>query len=100
MERPLSGFVVPPHEPRSCAVTRQVIAHTARQQHFEERDERPQRDGSIIGLRLQYSDWRDENRSSRDDLNSPPLPAACHGVVHPTHRPQCLKTRTVSSLSC
>jgi hypothetical protein len=76
IERPLSGFVVPPNELRSFAVTQELIALTVRQRQFQERYERPPCEESVIGLRLHYSDWRDDNRSSRDDyylLLTPPL---------------------------
>ncbi|HLJ79610.1 MAG TPA: hypothetical protein VKT75_19490 [Acidobacteriaceae bacterium] len=76
IERPLSSFVVPPNELRTFEVTRDLIALSVRQRHFEERYERPPCEESIIGLRLHYSDWRDDNRSSRDDfylLLSPPV---------------------------
>lgn len=76
IERPLSGFVVPPNELHSFPVTQELIALSARQRHFQERYERPPCPESVIGLRLHYSDWRDDNRSSRDEyylLLSPPL---------------------------
>jgi uncharacterized membrane protein len=76
IERPLSGFVVPPNELRSFPVTPELIALTVRQRQFQERYERPPCEESVIGLRLSYSDWRDDNRSSRDDfylLLTPPL---------------------------
>jgi len=76
IERPLSGFVVPPNELRSFGVTQELIALSVRQRNFQERYERPPCEESIIGLRLHYSDWRDDNRSSRDAyymLLSPPL---------------------------
>jgi uncharacterized membrane protein len=76
VERPLSGFVVPPNELRSFAVTEELIALTVRQRQFQERYERLPCEESFIGLRLHYSDWRDDNRSSRDDyylLLTPPL---------------------------
>lgn len=67
IERPLTGFVVPPNELRSFTVTQDLIALSVRQRQFEERYERAPCEESLIGLRLQYSDWRDDNRSSRDD---------------------------------
>jgi hypothetical protein len=76
IERPLSGFVVPPNELRSFPVTEELIALSVRQRQFLERYERPPCEESIIGLTLHYSDWRDDNRSSRDAfylLLSPPL---------------------------
>lgn len=76
IERSLSGFVVPPNELRSFPVTEELIALTARQRQFQERYERPPCEESILGLRLQYSDWREDNRSSRDDyylILTPPL---------------------------
>jgi hypothetical protein len=76
IERPLSGFVVPPNELRSFPVTEELIALSVRQRQFLERYERPPCEESIIGLSLHYSDWRDDNRSSRDAfylLLSPPL---------------------------
>lgn len=48
----------------------------AGQQDFEVRYRRPPCEESIIKLRLQYSDWRDDNRSSRNAfclLLSPPF---------------------------
>lgn len=76
IERPLSGFVVPPNELRTFPVTREVIALSVRQRQFEERYERPPCEETILGLRLFYSDWREDNRSSRDSfymLLCPPL---------------------------
>jgi uncharacterized membrane protein len=76
IERPLSGFVVPPNELRSFPVTPEVIALSVRQRQFQERYERTPCEESVIGLRLLYSDWREDDRSSRDDyylLLSPPL---------------------------
>jgi uncharacterized membrane protein len=76
IERPLSEFVVPPNELRSFPVTRELIALTVRQRQFEERYERPPAEETMVGLRLFYSDWREDNRSSRDDfylLLCPPL---------------------------
>ncbi len=76
LERTLSGFVVPPNELRSFPVTPELIALSVRQRQFKERYERPPCEESIIGLRLHYSDWRDDNRSSRDAyylLLCPPL---------------------------
>ena len=46
------------------------------QRLFEECYEPSPCEESIIGLRLHYSDWRDDNRSSRDDfylILSPPV---------------------------
>jgi uncharacterized membrane protein len=76
IERPLSGFVVPPNELRSFPVTQELIALSVRQRQFEERYERPPCEETVLGLRLYYSDWREDNRSSRDDfylLLCPPL---------------------------
>ncbi|MGA7886488.1 MAG: hypothetical protein WCA44_12155 [Acidobacteriaceae bacterium] len=76
IERPLSGFVVPPNELRSFPVTQELIALTVRQRQFEERYERPPAEETMVGLRLFYSDWREDNRSSRDDfylLLCPPM---------------------------
>lgn len=76
VERSLSGFVVPPNELRSFPVTQDVIALSARQRQFQERYERLPCEESRIGLRLQYSDWREDDRSSRSDfylLLCPPL---------------------------
>jgi len=76
IERSLSGFVVPPNELRSFPVTQELIALSARQRQFQERYERPPCEESVIGLRLSYSDWRDDDRSSRDAfylLLAPPL---------------------------
>lgn len=76
IERTLSGFVVPPNELRSFPVTEDLIALTVRQRQFQQRYERPPCEETVIGLRLQYSDWRDDNRSSRDAwylLLCPPL---------------------------
>ncbi len=78
IERSLSGFVVPPNELQSFPVTEQVIALTVRQRQFQERYERPPCEESHLGLRLQYSDWREDDRSSRDDyylVLTPPLSA-------------------------
>lgn len=76
VERPLSGFVVPPNELRSFVVTKEMVALSVRQRQFEQRYERPPCEESVMGLRLQYSDWREDDRSSRDDfylLLCPPL---------------------------
>jgi hypothetical protein len=78
IEPSLSGFVVPPNELRSFPVTQQVIALTVRQRQFQERYERPPCEETILGLRLQYSDWREDDRSSREDyylVLAPPLSA-------------------------
>ncbi|MGC2581516.1 MAG: hypothetical protein WA399_05415 [Acidobacteriaceae bacterium] len=76
IERSLSGFVVPPNELRSFPTTVEVIALSVRQRQFQERYERPPCEETVLGLRLQYSDWREDNRSSRDDFYlvlTPPL---------------------------
>jgi hypothetical protein len=76
IERPLPGFVVPPNELRSFPVTEDLIALSARQRQFQQRYERPPCEESMIGLRLQYSDWRQDNRASREEyylLLCPPL---------------------------
>jgi uncharacterized membrane protein len=76
IECALSGFVVPPNELRSFPVTRELIALSVRQRQFQERYERPPCEETVIGLRLYYSDWRDDNRSSREAFHmllSPPL---------------------------
>jgi hypothetical protein len=67
IERPLAGFIVPPNELRSFPVTEEPIALSVRQRQFQERYERPPCAESVIGLRLHYSDWREDNRSSRDE---------------------------------
>jgi uncharacterized membrane protein len=76
LERPLSGFVVPPNELRSFPVTEELIALSVRQRQFQQRYERPPCEESLIGLRLHYSDWHQDNRSSSEDyylLLCPPL---------------------------
>jgi uncharacterized membrane protein len=76
IEQSLSGFVVPPNELQSFPVTEQVIALTVRQRQFQERYERLPCEESYLGLRLQYSDWREDDRSSGDDyylVLTPPL---------------------------
>ncbi|HEY6448248.1 MAG TPA: hypothetical protein VIY53_17445 [Acidobacteriaceae bacterium] len=76
IERPLSGFVVPPNELRSFPVTQDLIALSVRQRQFQERYERLPCEESHIGLCLRYSDWRDDDRWSRSDyylLLCPPL---------------------------
>ncbi|HEX3985814.1 MAG TPA: hypothetical protein VHX13_04310 [Acidobacteriaceae bacterium] len=76
IERPLSGFVVPPNELRTFPVMQELIALSVRQRQFAERYERPPAEHTVVGLRLLYSDWREDDRSSRDDfylLLSPPL---------------------------
>ncbi|HEX4064980.1 MAG TPA: hypothetical protein VHZ09_03070 [Acidobacteriaceae bacterium] len=76
IERALSSFVVPPNELQSFPVTRELIALSARQRQFHERYERPPCEESILGFCLQYSDWREDNRSTREDyylLLCPPL---------------------------
>jgi hypothetical protein len=76
VERPLPGFVVPPNELRSFPVTPDLIALSVRRRNFQERYERLPCEESRIGLCLQYSDWREGDRSSRADfylLICPPL---------------------------
>lgn len=76
IEKPLSSFVVPPNELRSFPVTQELVALTARQRQFHERYERAPCEESIVGFHLLYSDWREDNRSTRDDyylLLCPPL---------------------------
>lgn len=76
IERPLSGLVVPPNELRSFVVTQELIALTVRQRQYQERYERLPCEENILGFHLQYSDWREDNRSTRDDyylLLCPPL---------------------------
>jgi uncharacterized membrane protein len=76
IERSLSGFIVPPNELRSFPVSEQLIALSVRQRQFQERYERPPCPETIVGLRLHYSDWREDDRSSRDEyylLLCPPL---------------------------
>lgn len=76
IERSLSGFVVPPNELRTFSVTQELIALSVRQRQFQERYERLPCEETVIGLRLRYSDWRDDDRSTRDTfylLLSPPL---------------------------
>ncbi len=76
IEHSLSGFVVPPNELRSFPVTRDMVSLGVRQRQFQERYERPPCEETTVGLRLLYSDWRDDNRSTRDAyylLLSPPL---------------------------
>lgn len=76
VERPLSGVVVPPNELRSFPVTQELIALSVRQRQYQERYERLPCEESIVGFHLQYSDWREDDRSTRDDyflLLCPPL---------------------------
>jgi hypothetical protein len=76
IERPLSGFVVPPNELRSFPVTEELIALSVRQRQYQQRYERAPCEESAIGLRLHYSDWRQDNRVSHEDfylLLCPPL---------------------------
>jgi hypothetical protein len=76
IERPLSGFVVPPNELRSFAVTQDLIALSARQRQYQERYERLPCEETVLGFHLQYSDWRADDRSTRDGyylLLCPPL---------------------------
>jgi uncharacterized membrane protein len=76
IDRPLSGFVVPPNELRSFPVTEELIALSVRQRQFQQRYERSPCEETVIGLSLHYSDWRDDNRSTRDAwylLLTPPL---------------------------
>lgn len=76
IERPLSGFVVPPNELRSFPVTPELIALSVRQRQFQERYERPPCEESILGVRLLYSDWHQDDRATPDDyylLLCPPL---------------------------
>jgi uncharacterized membrane protein len=76
IERPLSGFVVPPNELRTFPVTHEIIALSARQREFQERYERLPCEESFLGLRLIYSDWRQDDRPTPDDtylLLCPPL---------------------------
>ena len=76
IERELSGFVVPPNELRTFPVTQELIGLSVRQRQFAERYERLPAEETVVGLRLFYSDWREDNRASRDDtylLLCPPL---------------------------
>jgi hypothetical protein len=65
--RPLAGFVVPPNELKTIHVTEDLVALAFRQRGFSERYERPPCEESIIGVRLYYSDWHHDDRSSRDE---------------------------------
>jgi len=67
IERPLAGFVVPPNELRAFPITEDLIALSFRQRTCNERYERPPCDETVVGLRLFYSDWRDDDHSSRDE---------------------------------
>lgn len=67
IERSLSGFVVPPNELRSFPVTQDLVALSVRQRQFAQRYERLPCEESVIGVRLRYSDWREDDRPSRDD---------------------------------
>jgi hypothetical protein len=68
IERPLSGFVVPPNELRSFPVTHELVALSARQRQFQQRYERLPCEESLIGVQLRYSDWREDDRTSRDNF--------------------------------
>lgn len=79
IDRPLAGFIIPLNQLRSFPVTEDLIAFSVRQRQFRERYERPPCAESVIGPRLQYSDWREDNRSSRAEhclLCCPPLSKA------------------------
>lgn len=65
--RPLVGFVVPPNELRSFPVTEELIALAFRRRAFEERYERAPCADTVVGLRLYYSDWRDDDHASHDE---------------------------------
>jgi hypothetical protein len=66
--RPLAGFVVPPNELKTIPVTEEVIALAFRQRSFSERYERPPCEETVVGVRLYYSDWHQDDRSSRDEF--------------------------------
>lgn len=63
---PLVGFVIPPNELRSFPVTEDVISLVFRRREFEQRYERMPCAETIIGIRLYYSDWRDDDHASHD----------------------------------
>jgi hypothetical protein len=70
--------MVPPNELQSFPAARQVMALTVRQRPLQHRYEPPPCDETIPGFRLQYSDWREDDRSSREDYSlvlAPPLSA-------------------------
>lgn len=62
----LVGFVIPPNELRAFPVTREVIALLFRRREFEQRFERMPCAETILGLRIYYSDWRDDDHASHD----------------------------------
>jgi hypothetical protein len=66
--RPVVGFVVPPNELRSFAVTEEMIALAFRGRTFTERYERMPCEETVVGLRLVYSDWRGDGHSSHDEF--------------------------------
>lgn len=66
--RPVVGFVVPPNELRSFAVTDEMIALAFRGRAFMERYERMPCEETVVGLRLMYSDWRGDGHSSHDEF--------------------------------
>lgn len=78
--RPLVGFVVPPNELKTIVVTEELIALTFRQRTFSERYERPPCEETIVGVRLYYSDWHQDDRSSRDEYYLTLCPAGSREV--------------------
>jgi hypothetical protein len=67
ISRPVVGFVVPPNELRSFAITEEMIALAFRGRTFMERYERSPCEETVVGLRLLYSDWRGDDHSSHDE---------------------------------
>lgn len=62
----LVGFVVPPNELRVFPVTKEIVSLLFRRREFEQRYERTPCAETVLGLRLYYSDWRDDDHASHD----------------------------------
>lgn len=62
----LVGFVIPPNELRAFPISKELTSLLFRRREFEERFERMPCAETIVGLRVYYSDWRDDDHASHD----------------------------------
>lgn len=72
----LVGFVIPPNELRAFPITKELVALLFRRREFQERFERTPCPETALGLRVYYSDWRDDDHASHDVfylIQTPPL---------------------------
>jgi hypothetical protein len=83
--RPMIGFVVAPNELKHYPVTEEVAALVFRRRTFEPRFERAPCDETVIGVRLYYSDWRDDDHASHDMYYLVLTEAHARGGVHVEH---------------